>query len=101
MKTSLLTELSKHAAYSEALRNAHITKTANLTGLDKLVIGVPLKAMKAVGKATMKRPLKTLSLVGGTMGATAAYQAAKPQFDQNLQRAQLEIGADGLPNRGR
>jgi bifunctional pyridoxal-dependent enzyme with beta-cystathionase and maltose regulon repressor activities len=101
VKTSLLTELSKHSAYSEALRQAHISKTANISGLDRAVIGLPLKALKAGGKAVMKRPLKSLSLLSGVAQASAAYQAAKPQFNQDLQRAQMDIGTDGLPNRGR
>ena len=97
MKTSLLTELRKHAAYSEALRTASVDKTAGLAG----ALLRPLwSGAKKVGLMAARNPGKTLTLGAGTMQAAAAAKAARPQFDQGIQRAQLGIGPDGLPLRG-
>jgi hypothetical protein len=97
VKTSLLTELRKHAAYSEVLREASVHKTA---GLDRAI----WSGIKAVGKPIlgwgMKNPGKAFTLGAGAAQVGAAYKASKPQFDQNVQRAQLGIGHDGLPLRG-
>jgi hypothetical protein len=97
VKTSLLTELRKHAAYSEVLREAAVHKTA---GLDKAL----WSGIKAVGKPVlgwgMKNPAKVLTGAAGVTQAASAYKASKPQFDQDVQRAQLGIGHDGLPLRG-
>ena len=97
MKTSLLTELRKHAAYSAALRASSITKSAGF-------LGATLKGVWHVAKpvvATVARhPMKATTLAGGMIDAGARASQAQQAFKPEIQRLQLGINEEGLPSRG-
>lgn len=89
----MLRELRKHAAYSEALRETALNKSAGLLG------GMILKPLAALGKWGIKHPFKSLTIGGGVAKGVYDARSSQSQFRPEVHRAQLGIGPNGLPER--